>query len=71
MHQAAFKKGLRPTRRSWLCSTRCGHASGSTTMAPRANRRVLITPLVGTGPWASTMPLHGSVTFAMARERRW
>ena len=45
MHQAAFKKGLRPTRRSWLCSKRCGHASGSTTMAPRANRRVLIKPL--------------------------
>lgn len=27
IHQAAFKKGLRPTRRSWLCSKRCCHAS--------------------------------------------
>ena len=35
MHQAAFKKGLRPTRRSWLCSTRCGHASGVENHGPQ------------------------------------
>jgi dodecin len=27
IHQAAFKRGLRPTRRSWLCSKRCCNAS--------------------------------------------